>query len=45
MKNYKFKKVFIKNRACYYIDDMIKLDDFDIDYILRNEITRKYFNL
>ena len=26
-----FKKVRIKNRACYYFDDIIQLEDFDID--------------
>ena len=24
----------IKNRTCYYFDDIIKLEDFDIDNIL-----------
>ena len=31
-----FKK-FIKNRTCYYLDDIIKLEDFDIDNILKDE--------
>ena len=29
-----FKKVGIKNRACYYFDDIIKLEDFDFNNIL-----------
>ena len=29
-----FKKVRIKNRLCYYFDDIIKLEDFNIDNIL-----------
>ena len=29
-----FKKVRIKNLTCYYFDDIIKLEDFDIDNIL-----------
>ena len=32
--NNEFKKVRIKNRTCYYFDDIIKLEDFDIDNIL-----------
>ena len=31
MENNEFKKVYIKNRTCFYFDDIIKLDDFDID--------------
>ena len=27
------KKVNIKNRTCYYFDDIIKLEDFDLDNI------------
>ena len=32
--NNEFKKVRIKNRTCYYFDDIIKLEDFDIDNII-----------
>ena len=32
--NNEFKKVRIKNCTCYYFDDIIKLEDFDIDNIL-----------
>ena len=32
--NNEFKKVRIKNRTCYYFDDIIKLEDFDIDDII-----------
>ena len=28
MENNKFKTVCIKNRMCYYFDDIIKLEDF-----------------
>ena len=31
MEKNEFKKVRIKNRTCYYVDDIIKLEDFDID--------------
>ena len=34
MQNNEFKKACIKNRMCYYFDDIIKLEDFDIDNIL-----------
>ena len=34
MENNEFKKVRIKNRTCYYFDDIIKLEDFDLDSIL-----------
>ena len=33
MENNKFKKVFIKNPTCYYFDDIIKLEDFNLDNI------------
>ena len=32
--NDKFKKTDIKNRACSYLDDIIKIEDFDIHNIL-----------
>ena len=34
MKNNEFKKVCMKNRTSYYLDDMIKLEDSDLDNIL-----------
>ena len=34
MKNNGLKKIRIKNRTCYYFNDIIKLEDFDIDIIL-----------
>ena len=37
MENNEFKKIRIKNRACYYFDNIIKLEDFDIDNILIEE--------
>ena len=33
MENNKFKKVVITNCTCYYFDDIIKLEDFDLDNI------------
>ena len=37
MGNNEFKEVCIKNRTCYYFDDIIKLEDFDLDNILIDE--------
>ena len=33
MENNQLIKVRIENRTCYYFNDLIKLDDFDIDNI------------
>ena len=30
-RKYEFEKVRIKNCTCYYYDDIIKLEDFDLD--------------
>ena len=43
MENNEFKKVCIKNRTCYYINDIIKLEDFDLDNNLINE--KSYENI
>ena len=37
MKNNELKKVHIKNCTCYYFDDIIKLEDFNLDIILIDE--------
>ena len=37
MGNNEFRKLCIKNSTCYYFDDIIKLEDFDIDNILIDE--------
>ena len=34
MENNEFENVSIKNRTCYYLDDIIKIEDFDFDNIL-----------
>ena len=31
------KKNYIKNRSCYYFDEITKIEDFDFDDILLNE--------
>ena len=36
MENNKYKKVRIKNRTCYYFDDIIKVEDFEFNNILIN---------
>ena len=35
--NDKLKEIDIKNRTCYYFDNIIKIEDFDNDDILRDE--------
>ena len=37
MENNELKKVSIKNRTCYYYDNIIKFEDFDLDNILLDE--------
>ena len=37
IENNEFKRVFIKNRTCYYFDDIIKFEDFGFDNILLAE--------
>ena len=36
------KKVHIKNRTCYYFDDIIKFEHFDFYNILLDEKSREY---
>ena len=38
--NDKFLKIKIKNRTCYYFDDIIKIGDFDLD---NNLIDKKLY--
>ena len=37
MENNDFQKVHIKNRTCYYFDDIIKFEVFDFDNIFIDE--------
>ena len=37
MENNELKKVHFKNCTCYYIDDIIRLEDFGLDNILIDE--------
>ena len=41
MENNEFKIVHIKNCSCYYFDDIIKLEDFDLDHISLDEKSHK----
>ena len=41
--NYEFKEIDIKNRTCYYFDDMIETEDFDFDNFLIDE--KSYENI
>ena len=35
--NDELKEINIENRTCYFFDDIIKLEDFDLDNILTDE--------
>ena len=41
MENNKFKKICIKNRRCYCFNDLMKLEYFDFDKILKDEKSHK----
>ena len=41
--NDKLKKIDIRNRTCYYFDDIIKIEDFDLGSILIDE--KSYENI
>ena len=43
MQNNELKKSRIKNRTCYYFDDIFKVEDFDLDNILIYE--KSYENI
>ena len=45
MENNEFKKVCIKNRTCYYFDEIIRLHDFDIDNILIEEKSQENISI
>ena len=46
MSNNEFNKVRIKNRTCYYFDDIAKFEDFGFDLIsLKSSITYVFFSL
>ena len=35
--NDKLKEIDVKNRTCYYFEDIIRIEDFDLDSILIDE--------
>ena len=39
----KSKEINIKNHACYYFDDIIKFEDFNLDNILTDEKSYENF--
>ena len=39
------KKIDIKNRTCYYLDDMTKTEDFDINNVLIDEKSYKNISI
>ena len=41
MENNEFNNIRIKNGTCYYFNDIIKLEDFDVDYALIDEKSNK----
>ena len=45
MNNYQFEKVNIKNRRSYYLDDIIKFEDFDSDEIRISKTNQEYLDL
>ena len=40
-RNDELKQINIKNCACYYFDDILKIEDFEIDNILIDEKSYK----
>ena len=36
MENSEVKQIRIKNRPCYFFDDIIRLEDFDLDNMIFN---------
>ena len=43
MENNELKKVCIKNRMCYYFDDIIKIEDFNLDNVLIDKKSQENF--
>ena len=43
--NDELKEINIKNRTCYYFDDVIKIEDFDLDNVLVDENHMKIFQI
>ena len=41
--NEKLKEIAIKNCMCYYFNDIIEIEDFDFDNILKDE--KSYENI
>ena len=41
--NDEIKEINIKNHACYYVDEMIKIKDFNVDNIVTDEKSYENF--
>ena len=41
--NDKLKEIVIKNRTCYYFDDIVKIEDLDLDNSLIDEKSYESF--
>ena len=41
--NDKLKEIDIKNFMCYYFNDIIRIENFDVDNILKDEKSYKIF--
>ena len=41
--NDELKEIEIKSRTCYYFDDIVKIEDFDLDNILIDENLHENF--
>ena len=41
-RNDELKEIVIKNRKCYYFDNIIKIQDFDLNNILIDEKSYKH---
>ena len=41
----KLKEIDIKNRTCYYFDDIIEIEDFDLENILIDKKSYKNFSV
>ena len=39
--NDQLKEIDIRNRTCYYFDDIIKIEDFDLNNIFKDEKSHK----
>ena len=41
-RNDKLNKIDISNRTCYYFDDLIEIENFDLDHVLIDKKSYEY---